>query len=119
MLLPAFTGSGASVLEMPRTGSEATVVVSSAPATGPVSVLVMLYVVLWITVPFARGEFTLTTRVTLPDAPAFSVPALQLTTPPARMPGAEADTKVVFAGMVSLMTTFVALALPVFVYDSV
>src|SRR2546425_552178 len=104
---------------MDNSGTELTVVVASAPFAGPISVLVMLYVVLWMMVPFRRGEFTLTTRVTLPDAPAFSVPALQLTTPPARIPGAEADTKVVFAGMVSLMTTFVALALPVFVYDSV
>src|SRR3989442_657770 len=119
MLLPAFTGSGASVLEMPRTGSEATVVVSSAPATGPVSVLVMLYVVLWITVPFARGEFTLTTRLTVPEPPAASAPMLQVTTPAARPPGAEADTKLVLAGIVSLITTFDASAVPVFEYDRV
>ena len=37
MLLPATTGSGASVLEMPSTGVEATVVVTAAPDVGAVS----------------------------------------------------------------------------------
>src|SRR5881397_1744717 len=106
--VPATAGSGASVLPMFRIGFEVTVVVSSEPLTGPASVLVMLYVLLWITVPLASGELTCTTRVTVPEAPAASPPRLQVTTPPARSPGAEADTKVVLAGTVSLMTTLVA-----------
>src|SRR5436309_175854 len=115
MLPPAATGAGAPTFEIDSTGAELTVVVASAPLIGPVSVLVMLYVALWITVPLASGEFTLTTSVTLPDAPPFSAPAFQVTTPPASRPGTEADTKVVFTGIVSLITTLVALALPVFV----
>src|SRR3989454_4817679 len=115
--VPATAGSGASVLPMFRIGFEVTVVVSSAPLTGPVSVLVMLYVLLWITVPLASGELTCTTRVTVPEAPAASPPRLQVTTPPARSPGAEADTKVVLAGTVSLITTLVAFSLPVLEYD--
>src|SRR5438093_476563 len=119
MFDPAVTGSGASVLVIVKRGSESTVVVSAVPLSGPTSVLVMLYVLLWITVPLASGELTCTTRVTVPEAPAASPPRLQVTTPPARSPGAEADTKVVLAGTVSLITTLVALALPLFEYDSV
>src|SRR6266699_6567474 len=119
MFAPALTGSGASVLEIARTGAEVTVVVSSAPGTGPVSVLVMSYVPLWITVPFTSGEFALTTRVTEPEAPTASAPMFQVTTPAAIPPGAEADTKLVLAGRVSLTTTFDASAVPVFEYDRV
>src|SRR2546425_8628251 len=119
MFPPAATGLGAAALEIDSAGAELTVVVASAPFAGPISVLVMLYVLLWMMVPFRSGESTLTTRVTLPDAPPARAPTLQVTTPPASVPGAEADTNVVLAGRVSLTTTFVALALPVFVYDSV
>src|SRR6266699_3298041 len=104
MLLPAAIGSGAAVLVMVRTGAEETVVVSSAPAIDPVSVLVMLYVLLWMTVPLASGVLTLTTSVTVPEAPAARPPRLQVTTPPAGAPGAEAETNVVLAGIVSLIT---------------
>ena len=41
MLLPAFTGSGASDFEIDRTGSVDTVVVMAAPAIGAVSLLSM------------------------------------------------------------------------------
>ena len=43
----------------------------------------------------------------------------QVTTPAASVPPPVADTNEVFAGMVSAITTAVALALPVFEYDSV
>src|SRR6266700_5023248 len=119
MLPPAATGLGAPAFENDSAGAELTVVVASAPLTGPVSVLVMPYVVLWRMVPFRSGESTFTTRVTLPDAPPARAPMFQVTTPPACAPGAEADTNVVLPGIVSLTSTFVALALPVFVYDSV
>src|SRR3989442_11908802 len=119
MLPPAATGLGAPAFEIVSAGEELTVVVASAPFTGPVSLLLMLYVSLWRMVPFRSGELTRTTRVTLPDAPPARAPMFQVTTPPACVPGAEADTKVVLAGVVSLTTTFVAFALPVFVYDSV
>src|SRR3989442_14605844 len=117
MLLPALTGSGASVLVIARIGAEVTVVVSSAPATGPVSVLVMPYAPLWITVPLTSGELALTTRVTVPEAPAASAPMFQVTTPAASPPGAEADTKLVLAGIVSLTTTLDASAVPGFEED--
>src|SRR6266568_7180773 len=119
MFAPAATGSGASVLVMLRTGAEETVVVSSAPGTAPVWVLEMLYVLLWMTVPLASGVFTFTTSVTVPEAPAARPPRLQVTTPPAGAPGAEAETNVVLAGIVSLITTFVAASDPVFEYDRV
>ena len=119
MLLPALTGSGASPLEMARTGLDVTVVVIAAPAVGAVSVLSMLYVGLVMTVPFARGLVTCTTSWTDEDEPAFSDPMFQVTTPAASVPPPVAETNVVFAGTVSVMTTPLALALPVFEYDSV
>ena len=42
MLLPAMTGSGASVFTIARTGADDTVVVMRAPAAGAVSLLSML-----------------------------------------------------------------------------
>src|SRR5437867_6387932 len=119
MLFPAAIGSGASVLTRLRTGDDVTVVFTAAPPTGPASVLVMLYVELPITVPFASGEFTRTTRVTDPDPPAARRPRLQVTTPPAGDPPFEAETKVVFAGRVSEIDTLLAFSLPVFEYDRV
>src|SRR5882672_2658297 len=114
MLLPAFTGSGASVLLMFITGAEDTVVVIAAPAVGAVSLLSTLWVALVITVPFASGLVTATTSCTDPEAPAATAPTFQVTTPAASVPPPVADTKLVFAGTVSLITTPVALAFPVF-----
>ena len=57
-LLPALTGSGASVFDRVKTGDDDTVVVMAVPATGAVSLLSMLNVALVITLPFARGEAT-------------------------------------------------------------
>src|SRR5512137_1566055 len=105
MLLPAFTGSGASAFEMLRTGAEETVVVTAAPATGAVSALSMLYVELVMTVPLLSGLTTATTIWTEPDAPAFRTPRFQVTTPPESVPPPVADTNVVFAGTVSVITT--------------
>src|SRR3989442_11082982 len=119
MFAPALTGSGASVLDIARIGAEVTAVVSSAPGTGPVSVLVMLYVLLWITVPFTSGEFALTTRVKEPEAPTASAPMFQVATPATSPPGAEADTKLVLAGTLSLTTTFHPPAVPGFEYHRV
>src|SRR5882672_7883890 len=71
------------------------------------------------TVPFASGLATCTTSCTDEDDPAFSAPMFQVTTPAASVPPAVADTNVVFAGIVSAITTPPALALPVFENDSV
>src|SRR5436309_3545369 len=113
MLLPAFTGSGASALLILRTGADDTVVVTDAPAVGAVSLLSMLYVPLVMTVPFTSGLATATTNCTLGEEPAARAPMFQVTTPAAGVPPPVADTKLVFAGMVSVITTPVALALPV------
>src|SRR5947208_3410332 len=114
MLLPAGTGSGASVFERVRTGDDDTVVAIAAPAVGAVSLLSMSKAALVITVPFARGLPTCTTSCTDPELPAFSAPMFQVTTPAARAPPPVADTKPVFPGIVSVTTTPLALALPVF-----
>src|SRR5712692_8569281 len=119
MLLPALTGSGESVFDRVRTGDDDTVVMIAVPATGAVSLLSMLKVALVITVPFASGLATCTTSCTDPEAPAFTAPMFQVTTPPATEPPAVADTNEVFAGTVSVITTPLALALPLFEYDSV
>jgi len=59
-----------------------------------------------ITVPFASGLATATTIWTLPDAPPRrQVAMVQVTTPPASVPPAVADTKVVLAGMASVTST--------------
>src|SRR6266704_2528423 len=113
MLLPAFTGSGESVLLMFSTGADDTVVVIDAPLVGAVSLLSMLYVPLVITVPLARGLATATTSCTLVDAPAARAPMFQVTTPAACVPPPVALTKLVFAGTVSLITTPVAFMFPV------
>src|SRR5437899_3217996 len=68
---------------------------------------------------FASGVLIDTTICTVPDAPDTRLPMFQVTTPAASEPSPVADTKVVLAGTVSLMTTLVAFALPVFEYDSV
>src|SRR3989442_82804 len=69
--------------------------------------------------PFGRGLATRTTSWTDEDEPAFSAPMFPGTTPAAIVPPPGADTKVVVAGIVSVITTPLALALPVFEYDSV
>src|SRR5438093_222722 len=119
MLLPALTGSGASVFDRVKTGEDETVVVMAAPAAGVVSLESMLNAPLVMTVPFASGEVTCTTSCTEPDPPTARAPMFQVTTPAASVPPPVADTNEVFAGMVSAITTPVALALPVFEYDSV
>src|SRR2546425_9001349 len=119
MCPPASTGAGPALSEGVRTGGDDTVVVPPAPATGAVSLLSMLNVALVITVPFARGLATCTTSCTDAELPAFSAPMFQVTTPAARAPPPVADTKLLFAGTVSVITTPVAPAVPVFEYDSV
>src|SRR5437667_327712 len=101
MFDPAFTGSGASVFAMVRTGWDDTVVVIAVPATGVVSLLSTLKVGLVITVPFASGLATCTTSCTVPEPPTATAPTFQVTTPPARVPPAVADPNEVFAGTVS------------------
>src|SRR6185503_10603149 len=115
MVPPGATGSGASVIEIVRTGAEVTVVLTAEPATAVVSLLSTLYVPLVITVPFGMGLPTRTTSCTDPETPAFRTPTLQVTTPPDAVPPPVADTNVVLAGTVSLRTPPEALALPVLV----
>src|SRR5215470_14249701 len=119
MFEPAFTGSGASVCEMFSVGDELTVVVIAAPAVGAVSFESMLNVPLVMTVPFVSGLLVFTTSCTELEAPAARPPMFQVTTPAASVPPPVADTNDVFAGIVSAITTPVALAFPVFEYDNV
>ena len=112
--VPATAGSGESVLEMFRIGSEVTVVVIEAPASGAVSLLSMLYAPFVIRVPLGSGLPTWTTSCTDPEPPAASAPTFQVTTPAASVPPPVADTNEVFPGTVSVITTPVALALPEF-----
>src|SRR3989442_9341141 len=119
MLLPAFTGSGASVFEIVRTGADVTVVVMAVPATGVVSLESMLNAPLVMKVPFASGEATSTASCTEPEPPTATAPTFQVTTPAASVPPAVADTNEVFAGIVSVITTPLAAAGPAFEYDSV
>src|SRR5436309_3020227 len=114
MLLPATTGSGASVFEMVRVGAEDTVVVSFGPVCGNASLLSMVHLVLVITVPLASVLFPGTPRCTDPEDPAFTAPTFQVTIPAASVPPAVAETKAVLAGRLSLMTTPVALLVPTF-----
>src|SRR5436309_1120677 len=114
MFAPAATGSGAPAFEMLRTGAELTVVASAAPSAGGVSFESIWWLLLVMVVPFGSGVLTLTTRVTVPDAPAARLPRVHVTMPPAGAPGAEADTNVVFAGSGSLITTPVAFSFPLF-----
>src|SRR5215470_2227863 len=119
MFEPAFTGSGASVFEMFSVGDELTVVVMAAPAVGAVSFESMLYVPFVMIVPFTSGLLVFTTSCTKLDAPAASPPMFQVTTPAASVPPPVAETNDAFAGIVSAITTPVALAVPVFEYDNV
>src|SRR2546428_6943482 len=70
-------------------------------------------------VPLARGLATRTTIWTEPEAPAARLPGDQVTTPLARVPPGVAETKVVLAGTVSVRTTSVGWAWPVFDYEGV
>src|SRR3989442_1002001 len=70
-------------------------------------------------VPLARGLATRTTIWTEPEAPAARLPGDQVTTPEARVPPAEAETKVVLAGTVSVRTMPGALALTALTSESV
>src|SRR3989442_1310964 len=119
MLFPAGTGSGASVLEMARTGAEVTVVVIAAPDRGAVSLGTRVEVGVVIIVPLASGFATWTVSVRVMVAPAFRAPMFQVTMPAASVPPPVAETNEVFPGTVSVITTPVASALPVFEYDSV
>src|SRR5438093_1363936 len=119
MLLPALTGSGASVFDRVRTGDDDTVVVMAVPARGAVSVESMLNAPLVMTVPFASGEAACTISCTDPDPPTARAPMFQVTTPAASVPPPVADTNAVFAGTVSVITTALAAAVPGLEYDSV
>src|SRR5258706_2077691 len=91
-----------------------TPVVPGAPLGGGVSLQSMLNEPFVMVVPFASGLATRTTICTVPEAEAFNAPRLQVTTLPERVPPEVADTKVVLAGSVSVITAPVALALPPF-----
>ncbi len=65
-------------------------------------------------VPLTSGLATLTTMVTVLEAPAASAPMFQVTTPAASVPPPVALTNAVFAGIVSLITTPLAFMFPVF-----
>src|SRR3989442_1174077 len=114
MLLPALTGLGAAVLKMLRAGAEETVAGSGGPAGGRDWLLAIVQPPLVMTVPLASGLITLTTSCTDPEAPTPTAPMLQVTTPPEGAPPAVADTKAVFVGSGSVITTPVAFAVPVF-----
>src|SRR5207249_1828332 len=114
MLLPALIGSGASVFDRVKTGDDDTVVVMAVPAAGVVSLESMLNAPLVMTVPFTSGEVTCTTSCTEPDPPTARAPMFQVTTPAASVPPPVADTNDVLAGIVSVTTTPLAAAVPVF-----
>src|SRR5258706_934 len=114
MLLPAATGSGPSAFEIFRVGDDVTVVVSSAPAVGAVSLLSMPKGLLWVTGPFPSGGGTLTTSGTVIEAPAARPRMFQVMRPAARVPPPVALTNDVFVGIVSAITTPVASSFPVF-----
>ena len=65
-------------------------------------------------VPTGNPGFKVTVSVTLPDAPAATVPRLQVTTPAASVPPPVALTNVVSTEIVSVITTLVASTVPVF-----
>src|SRR3989338_2769652 len=94
MLLPAATGSGASVLVNVNRVSDRTVVVTAAPLVAAVSLQSMLYVPLVTIVPFATGMSIDTTTCTEPEPPAARLPRPHVTTPPASVPPPVADTNV-------------------------
>src|SRR5262249_26180824 len=119
MFDPAFTGSGASAFEMFSVGDELIVVVIAAPAVGGVSFEMRIKSGLVRTVPFGSGLLVLTTSCTELEAAADSPTMFQFATPAPSVPPPVADTNEVLAGIVSAMTTPVALAFPVFEYDSV
>src|SRR2546427_813090 len=111
MLLPAATGSGASVLVRVNRVVDSTVVVAAAPLTGAVSLQSMLSV-RWVSPGrVATGVLIDTTSGTEPEAPEVRVRRFKVTTPAASAPPPVAPTKVVPAGRASEITTPVASAL--------
>src|SRR2546426_1066374 len=119
MLLPAFTGSGASVLEIVKAGEDETVVVMAAPAAGVVSLESMLNAPLVMTVPFASGEVTCTTSCTEPDPPTARAPMFQLTTPAASVTSSNDAATAEISALAPLAALPISFAVPVFEYDSV
>src|SRR5258706_342910 len=116
---PGATGSGASVIEIVRTGAEETVVLTEDRKTGGEGERAVLGGGRIITKTLGRGLPTRTTSCTEPEAPAFKAPGLHVTMPPPRVPPPVADTKVVLAGSASVSTTPLAFELPELEYASV
>src|SRR5262245_15040600 len=119
MFAPGATGSGASPTDRVSAGDDVTVVVTAAPATAAVSAQSIEALPFVMIVPLASGLATRTTIWTEPLAPAATLPIVQVTVLPERVPPAVADTKVVFAGSASVSTTTVAPPWPPLVYASV
>ena len=123
-LLPAFTGSGVSILTIDRSADVATVVVSvsdSLPGLGS-AVVDVAVAVLDRTVPPAVEGLTLTTRVKTAFPTASDGLAQEMVpVPPTagvvhdQPATAESDTKVVPAGSVSLHATVAAASGPLLV----
>src|SRR3989442_1400668 len=108
--VPATAGSGESVLEMFRIGSEVTVVVIEAPASGAVSLLSMLYAPFVIRVPLGSGLVTWTTSCTDPEPPAASAPTFQGPTRAGGAPPRAPERRRVWAGGVWVIPPPVGLA---------
>jgi len=119
MLLPAATGSGPSVALTVSTGRELTVVKAVAAVAGVVSAESMTAALLVIVVPLASELLTRTVICTEPVTPEARPPTVHVRVPPDSVPPAVADTKVVFAGTASVMTTELAEATPPLAYASV
>src|SRR3989442_619530 len=99
---------------MVRTGAEVTVVVIDGPVSVAISLQAPVCAPLVIVVPFASGLATLTTIWTDPLLPAFRAPIAQVTEPAPAAPPPVALTKVVFAGSPAVISTPLALAVPLF-----
>src|SRR5882724_1424470 len=104
MIPPGRTGFGDAVWASAKRFPDRTEVAIDAPTTAAVSLLSMLYEALVIVVPFASGAAMATTSCAELEAPALSVPRLQVTTPPESDPPSVAETKVVLAGSGSVST---------------
>ncbi len=90
------------------------VVVACTGDASPVSLLTTEAVLLT-TVPFVTAAPTATVRVSDWMAAAFMFPIAQVTVPPLLVPGALAETNVVFAGTTSVTETPVRAWVPLFV----
>ena len=123
MLLPAATGSGASVFVIERSADAPTVVVAVALLLPGVASVVLdeIVAVFDSTVPLAVDGATFTTSVNA-ALPVAKLAFVQLTVPPAptagvvqlQPPGDESETNVVPAGSVSESDAFAALLGPAF-----